>query len=312
LEKKNKISIIEKKFNRKIVKKFFMPLIYGKKLNTMANDIREHYDDYFSAKDSNLFAKICNNFFKENYSDIINLLNIINLVAWFCSKTKMNRAVLYSVPFFTTMQDYMCSDKINMWLYEKVSQPGGSKGRKRHMVTVNIPTFKRDSRKSLNSTCANFIHQKDAYIAMNVVKKLVNDKKRKGHIYTVHDNLITTLPFVEEVPYIYTGVFMEMGSPLIIINDYIYMNLIEPYIDEDWFIEAFPNYVYEEYKPIPHDLFKDILNKSIENLNNKSRTKKNSLFNKIENLVTYYKTYVSGVCNEIESEDPLVLYSAHN
>ena len=43
---------------------------------------------------------------------------------------------------------------------------------KRHRVLIRVPTLNRDKSKSQVSTCVNFIHQKDAYIAMKVVEHL--------------------------------------------------------------------------------------------------------------------------------------------
>ena len=54
---------------------------------------------------------------------------------------------------------------------------------KRHKVTMLVPTSERDKRKAQVATCVNFIHQKDAYIAMKVVEKLTLDH---FHVYIVH------------------------------------------------------------------------------------------------------------------------------
>lgn len=75
--------------------------------------------------------------------------------------------------------------------------------------------MKRDKRKTQAAACANFIHQKDAYVAMKVVESLV---RKRAPIYTVHDNFITTPPYVRIVPDIYTKVFINMGPPLNIIH----------------------------------------------------------------------------------------------
>jgi hypothetical protein len=95
--------------------------------------------------------------------------------------------------------------------------------KKRRRVTFSMPTKKRDKRKTQLAACANFIHQKDAYIAMEVVNSLL----REGA--PVHDNFITTPPYVRIVPDVYTKVFINMGPPLRIINEYIRQNLIIPH-----------------------------------------------------------------------------------
>lgn len=100
------------------------------------------------------------------------------------------------------------------------------------------------------SACANFIHQKDAYIAMKVVEHLLWDK---APIYTVHDNFITTPPCVKQVPDVYTKVYIEMGNPLRIINEFIKNNLIDLYYNtqdrENHLI-----YYYDSNTPFPTDI----------------------------------------------------------
>lgn len=89
-------------------------------------------------------------------------------------------------------------------VYEKLTK-------KRRKVTLRVPTTKRNKRKSQISACANFLHQKDAFIAIQVVESLL---KKGAPIYTtVHENFITTVPYVRMVPEIYTSVFVNMGHP---------------------------------------------------------------------------------------------------
>lgn len=95
-----------------------------------------------------------------------------------------------------------------------------------------VPTDDRDTRKTLISTCANFIHQKDAYIAKKVVEALIINPGG-APVYTVHDNFITTVLYARYVPKIYTGVFVNLGAPLQIINDFIHINLICPSLQLD-------------------------------------------------------------------------------
>ena len=46
-------------------------------------------------------------------------------------------------------------------------------------------------------------------------------------IYTVHENFITTAEYSYIIPKIFYGVFRNMGPPLSIINEFIYMNVFE-------------------------------------------------------------------------------------
>jgi len=49
---KSKMEIIESKLDRKLIKRLFMPLIYGKTVISMNEDIRDKYEDLLSQKDS--------------------------------------------------------------------------------------------------------------------------------------------------------------------------------------------------------------------------------------------------------------------
>lgn len=66
--------------------------------------------------------------------------------------------------YLTTVQDYVKTyiDKISFY---------NSTLKKRHRVSLAVPTDKRDSAKSKRATFANFIHQIDAEIACNFIKK---------------------------------------------------------------------------------------------------------------------------------------------
>ena len=291
----NKYIIIESMLTRKLIKKLFMPIIYGKKVNSMANDIKLHYGSLLSIKDTYIVAEFCNEFWKVKYPDIFNLMNLINLIGWFCSK--LDRAVIYSIPYFSTVQDYMCSEKTYIWVYDNISK-------KKRKISFIVPTTKRDSRKTQNATCANFIHQKDAYIAMKVVDKLL--LKKKGPVYTVHDNFITTSPFVKLVPNIYIDVFKEMGPPLLIINKYVVLNLVYPYINTDWFITQFSNFNIIFDTPLSRDFLKEFLD-SIYNYekninNNKVSTK--TWLKKTSEFVNCYNNYINTVCyNNVDSNN---------
>lgn len=57
--------------------------------------------------------------------------------------------------------------------------------KKRSRLTIRVKSDKRATKKTINATFANFIHQKDAFIAMVMI--YLNKNKA---IYTVHDNFI--------------------------------------------------------------------------------------------------------------------------
>ncbi|KAB2612645.1 DNA-dependent RNA polymerase [Pyrus ussuriensis x Pyrus communis] len=111
----NKYTIIESLLTRKLVKYLFMPLIYGKTIRTMIHDIREVYCSLLSYQDS---------------KQMVNLMNLINLIGWFCSV--LDKPVLYSIPFFTTVQDYMRSDTAEIWVYDSTTR------KRRRRVTLYV------------------------------------------------------------------------------------------------------------------------------------------------------------------------------
>lgn len=143
-------------------------------------------------------------------------MRLFNLIGWFCSASMS--PVHYGIPYFTTVQDYMRSNKEEISVYDKVQK-------KRRRVTLRVPTSIRDTRKSAVATCVNFIHQRDAFIAMKVVEQLNEKTKGQAPVYTVHDNFITSPVYASLLPNIYREVFLNMGDPLEIINQFINMNL---------------------------------------------------------------------------------------
>lgn len=76
-------------------------------------------------------------------------------------------------------------------------------------MTLRVPTLDRNKRKTQVATCVNFIHQKDAFIAMKVVEELTFKTNGKAPVYTVHENFITTSIYASELPKIDTKAFMD-------------------------------------------------------------------------------------------------------
>ena len=266
----NRYAIIESGLTRKLIKTLFMPLIYGKTVLTMASDIRECYGSLLGSKDHFDMARSCHDFWVSKYPDIANLMNLLNRIGGFCSY--LNRPVRYSIPLFTTVQDYKHWEKGQIWLYDRVSM-------KRHKVTMLVPTSERDRRKAQVATCVNFIHQKDAYIAMKVVDKLA---LRGVPVYTVHDNFITTPLSATSVPNIYTQVFMEMGPPLRIINYFLNINLLNSIVVPEMLDEPIPvEYLKVLLKSlVPHEL---------------SKGERSNMMEKVDYIVSGYTIYVNTV-----------------
>jgi len=264
----NKYAIIESRLTRKHVKKLFMPLIYGKSVIAMAGDIREIIGSLLSVKEHYSLAKLCDTFWRTKYPDIANLMKFINLIGWFSAV--LEKPVFYSIPFFKTVQDYRRFNKEFIWVYDRVS-------RKRHKVTLQVPTLDRDTRKTQVATCVNFIHQKDAYLAMRVVENLVF---QKAPVYTVHDNFITTAVSAALVPQIYTNLFIEMGAPLAIINEFVSINLNLP--------------ISRVSNAIPGSELQTHLRSLVPD--NLSQNDKKKWYQKIEDTVRCYELYVYTVC----------------
>lgn len=271
----SKINIIESKLDRKLIKSLFMPLIYGKTKISMVQDISIKYGDLLSRKDSFKLASLCYEFWSYKYPDIVNFMKLITIISWFCSE--LEKPVYYSIPYFTTKQDYMSFIKENIVVYERNTK-------KRRRVTLSVPTINRDRRKTQAAACANFIHQKDAYIAIQVVESLLT---LDAPIYTVHDNFITTQPYVKGVPSIYTSVFIKMGNPLKIINEFLFINLIQDQCT------TIPTYSGNYDQPIDPSYLTYFL--SIIEPHKDNKKKKIIWDKKVSEFIQYYNNYVDSV-----------------
>ncbi|KAL6310585.1 hypothetical protein AAG906_019256 [Vitis piasezkii] len=262
----NLADIVCPRLTRKLVKVLFMPMIYGKTVISIANDFNQHFDSLLDKGECMQLAKKIYIFYKTYYPGIVNLMDLIRNISWLVSA--MDRPVLYSVSLFTTVQDYMKSKTVNIWVYDRIH-------RKRRQVTLRIPSGDRDRRKTHMSTFANFIHQKDAFIAMHMIKYMVS---ANAPVYTVHDNFITTAPYASYISGYYYYVLYNMGCPLLWINQFIDLNLA---IDRN-------SYTLES--PIPTDILYNSLESIIpKNLN---KSKKIIWYNKILSVSIAYDKYI--------------------
>lgn len=156
------------------------------------------------------------------------LISLIRIIGWFASTC--DRGVVYKTDCFNTSQDYRVMEPHSIWVYDKKSQ-------KRRKVTLRLSSEKRDRKKTEISTFVNFIHQKDAYIAMKVVKGMID---KSAPIYTVHDNFISNVYSSIALPSIYLETIASMGPPLPIINEFLIENLFYPVKDK------VKNHAYEQ------------------------------------------------------------------
>ncbi|XP_058075836.1 probable DNA-directed RNA polymerase [Magnolia sinica] len=214
-------TIVSKNLTRKLVKSVFMPMIYGKTVMSTASDLNDDLSHYITYKECFEVASVCFKFWRTKFHGMECLIRLIRHIGWFSSARDF--PVFYKVPYFTTVQDYMIMEPINIWVYDRLHK-------KRRRVTLRVSSSKRDRRKTEISTFVNFIHQRDANIAMSVVDEMLS---LGAPIYTVHDNFITTAYYSEFIPKIYSSVFQSMGTPLSILNDFIYMNVIKPIVKRE-------------------------------------------------------------------------------
>lgn len=279
LENKNLSTIVCELLTRKLVKGIFMPLIYGKTLMSTACDLKDNLSHYITHKESFEVASVCFKFWRMKYQGMECLIRLIRNIGWVAAASDC--PVFYKIPFYTTVQDYMKMEAINIWVYDQYHK-------KRRRVTLRVSSSKRDRRKTEISTFVNFIHQKDAQIAMNVVKKML---EANAPIYTVHDNFITIAQYCYDIPRIYSNIICDMGPPLKIINEFIYMNVIKPIrkressgLTED----------YITYYVFPQDELEYYLNANVpENISKKMRE---TWGERIKVILASYENYTRNVC----------------
>ncbi|XP_027333857.1 uncharacterized protein LOC113848504 [Abrus precatorius] len=216
-------AILDRVITRSIVKQIYMPIIYGKTVNSTTEDLKESLFQDVLPKECPKLAALCFQFWKTRYSYMNSFIGLIGLVGRACSS--LERPVLYDAVYFSTSQDYKIMEKHTVRVFN-------SKLRKPHKVTLSYPSNVRDKRKSRTSTFVNFIHQKDAQIAMSMAF-LAGEYDLP--LYTVHDNFITNTYCCEYMPSLYLYVIKNMGPPLKIINRFIYRNLIEPAIENGYY-----------------------------------------------------------------------------
>lgn len=217
----NLLTIICNLLTCKVVKGIFMPIIYGKTLMSTASDLKDHHSHFITYKECFDVASVCFKFWRTKYQGMECLIRLIRHRGWIASAR--DRPVFYRVPYFTTVQDYMIMEPINKWFYDRLHK-------KWRRVTLRVFSSKRDRRKTEISTFVNFIHQRDAHIAMSVVEDMLSIG---APIYIVHDNFITIAQYSDCIPLIYSSVIRKMGPPLSIINEFIYMNVIKPIVRMD-------------------------------------------------------------------------------
>lgn len=140
----NLFAIVSSHLDRKLIKAIFMPIIYGKSLMSTANDIKEKLSQYITRKESYTLAKVCFEFWNKEYRGLVCLIRLIkSSIGWLASAG--GRPVIYQSDYFTTVQDYMKMDPVNIWVYDRIHK-------KRRKVTLRVSSNERDKQKSAIST----------------------------------------------------------------------------------------------------------------------------------------------------------------
>ncbi|XP_022974959.1 uncharacterized protein LOC111473779 [Cucurbita maxima] len=275
----NLCSVVCKHLSRKIVKSIFMPIIYGKTVMSTSTDLMVHFSQHLTSKECFNVASVCFKFFKEKYPGMECLIRLIRLIGWVASSR--DSAVKYNVSYFTSVQDYMKMESTYIWVYDRLHK-------KRRRVTLRVSSSKRDRWKTEISTFVNFIHQKDAFIAMKVVEEMLNCNA------PVHDNFITTVEKSRFIPMAYLEIFHSLGPPLSIINKFIYINVIEN-------LKCINSFDYEN-----HVISKEYLTEFKNIPENISKQNQILWDKKINEIVTCYSHYVKKKYAEVYDGDYIV------
>ena len=300
---------LEPFFTRKLIKNIFMPITYGKTVKAIADDLYEVLCNQISYKSCMRLGKESFNYWCIRYRELHNLLKLFGGVGFLCSS--LGRSVKLSTPLFYSYQDYRKFEKQSVWIY---SNHKGKEKRTRHKISFNVLTTKRNVMKSKCATFANFIHQKDALVAINTIRSFY-ETYGESPIYTVHDCFVSNYAMSEKMADIYKEtMFKSLGNPMELINMFFFYNLIVP---------NYPNYMSSDYAddrlefmihnpispeshclcksdPIPVEHLKIFVLKWIE-LKAKSLgvTKTNKFEERAHEVIECYNNYVRSLCGRV-------------
>lgn len=318
-EGNNLTPLIESLFTRNLVKRMFMPLTYGKTIKAIADDIHDVMNRYISYKTCMKLGKECHAFWCDRYSGIANLLKLFGLIG--SIRSSLGKSVKLTTPLFYSYQDYRKFDKQSVWIY---SNKKGREKPTRHKISFNILTTERNVLKSKCSTFANFIHQKDALIAINTVKHFYK-KYQENSMYTVHDCFVSNFQVSEKMADIYKNTLFEsLGNPIRLINEFLSKNLITPWYPN--YISSAENYDLKKYEicimhnisnlverdssvlgksvgyhwiddPIPVEHLNFFLEQWVSRITTSNKVKK--FKERADELIKCYNNYVSLLCGPV-------------
>ena len=218
-------------FDRNVVKKMFMPMMYGKTDYTLKKDVEDLLKGKSDSEGINLISKHISTYWKVNFGKMKDLMDLINYVSWFGAG--QDKPVVYSTPYWVTLQTYKRRKRVKMKIQYETTK-NNEKEVKTTSAKMLVPLNDNDIRKSSTSTFANFIHQKDAFTAIQLVE-FINKLENASSIpiYAVHDNFITMPEYAWILPTLYRESIFRMGHPLIIINKFLFDHILLPAIQNE-------------------------------------------------------------------------------
>lgn len=122
----NLVKSVTALLNRKIIKSFVMPVVYGKRLKSYADDLFDAYSHYLTRADCVNIAKACYRFWEIQYSGMKSLIDLVRCIGQVVSSA--GNPVVYGVPYYNTVQDYIKMKTIKLSVYDK--------DRKQHRISL--------------------------------------------------------------------------------------------------------------------------------------------------------------------------------
>jgi len=129
-------SVVASRLTRKLIKKIYMPLVYGKSLMSSANDIKADLYAILKRNEHMTVAAAFYRFWEYKYPLLKNLMNLINLAGWFAAF--LNKPVSYHTNYFQTIQETMLKDSVIVWVYDRTLK-------KRRKISISMPSTKKEA-----------------------------------------------------------------------------------------------------------------------------------------------------------------------
>lgn len=128
--------LVETYFDRKIVKKIFMPIVYGKTQFAAAKDLAEKIGQSTSIHEIRDLTKVCFQYWGIAYAGMKNLMSLVACISWVAAA--MQQPVILSNKYWVTHQDYFLKDKVRVTLSYTENTPEGKSKTKRAVMKPNM------------------------------------------------------------------------------------------------------------------------------------------------------------------------------